>query len=173
VNPPGVSCSRRTRNGSCGHGDLPRAGGNQGLDSLPSLCLPPIFYSRHSLLSSIFFLRLVSVQLWRKVSAETTVELQLLFEKWRLLLAGIVFQVKPSICSLNCFPRVLKYQAMPCSASCHCYSLSLMCFKMLMTPFFCFFLLALHCIIAANSSFGLGDWFEFYKEFVLWCSWLN
>ena len=36
---------------------------------------------------------MVSVQLWRKVSAETTVELQLLFEKWRLLLAGIVFQV--------------------------------------------------------------------------------
>uniref|UniRef100_M8C873 Sphingomyelin synthase-like domain-containing protein n=1 Tax=Aegilops tauschii TaxID=37682 RepID=M8C873_AEGTA len=30
--------------------------------------------------------------LWRKVCAETSVELQLLFEKWHLLLAGIVFQ---------------------------------------------------------------------------------
>ncbi|KAM0892764.1 hypothetical protein ACQ4PT_025534 [Festuca glaucescens] len=33
-----------------------------------------------------------ATKLWRKVTAETTVELQLLFEKWRLLLAGIVFQ---------------------------------------------------------------------------------
>lgn len=31
-------------------------------------------------------------KLWRKVCAETSVELQLLFEKWHLLLAGIVFQ---------------------------------------------------------------------------------
>ncbi|CAM0883579.1 unnamed protein product [Alopecurus aequalis] len=33
-----------------------------------------------------------ATKLWRKVSAETTVELQLLFENWRWLLAGIVFQ---------------------------------------------------------------------------------
>ncbi|KAK3165972.1 hypothetical protein QOZ80_1AG0039990 [Eleusine coracana subsp. coracana] len=33
-----------------------------------------------------------ATKLWRKVSAETAVELQLLFEKWRLLLAGLVFQ---------------------------------------------------------------------------------
>jgi hypothetical protein len=31
------------------------------------------------------------------VSAETAVELQLLSEKWRLLLAGLVFQVKLSV----------------------------------------------------------------------------
>uniref|UniRef100_A0A0D9V7U0 Sphingomyelin synthase-like domain-containing protein n=1 Tax=Leersia perrieri TaxID=77586 RepID=A0A0D9V7U0_9ORYZ len=31
-------------------------------------------------------------KLWRKVCAEISVELQLLFEKWRLLLAGLVFQ---------------------------------------------------------------------------------
>ncbi|URD94149.1 phosphatidic acid phosphatase-related [Musa troglodytarum] len=31
-------------------------------------------------------------QLWRKVCIETSVELQLLMEKWRLLLAGIIFQ---------------------------------------------------------------------------------
>ncbi|KAL6853671.1 hypothetical protein ACP4OV_019700 [Aristida adscensionis] len=31
-------------------------------------------------------------QLWRKVSAETATELQLLLEKWKLLLAGLVFQ---------------------------------------------------------------------------------
>ena len=33
-----------------------------------------------------------ATKLWRKVCAETSVELQLLFEKWHLLLAGIVFQ---------------------------------------------------------------------------------
>nr|CAB3474819.1 unnamed protein product [Digitaria exilis] len=31
-------------------------------------------------------------KLWRKVSAETATELKLLFEKWQLLLAGLVFQ---------------------------------------------------------------------------------
>jgi len=38
-----------------------------------------------------------AAQLWRKVSAETTAELQLLLEKWQLLLAGLVFQVSFSI----------------------------------------------------------------------------
>ncbi|RWW79465.1 hypothetical protein BHE74_00012251 [Ensete ventricosum] len=33
------------------------------------------------------------LQLWRKVYVETSVELQLLAEKWKLLLAGLVFQV--------------------------------------------------------------------------------
>ncbi|TKW17738.1 hypothetical protein SEVIR_5G387700v4 [Setaria viridis] len=33
-----------------------------------------------------------ATKLWRKVSAETTAELQLLLEKWQLLLAGLVFQ---------------------------------------------------------------------------------
>ncbi|ONM36400.1 Phosphatidylinositol:ceramide inositolphosphotransferase 1 [Zea mays] len=33
-----------------------------------------------------------STKLWRRVCAETTAELQLLFEKWQLLLAGLVFQ---------------------------------------------------------------------------------
>lgn len=33
-----------------------------------------------------------ATKLWRKVCAEIVVELQLLFEKWRLLLAGLVFQ---------------------------------------------------------------------------------
>ncbi|XP_020101221.1 phosphatidylinositol:ceramide inositolphosphotransferase-like isoform X1 [Ananas comosus] len=33
-----------------------------------------------------------ATKLWRKVSMETTVELQLLLEKWRLLLLGLVFQ---------------------------------------------------------------------------------
>uniref|UniRef100_A0A0E0CN40 Sphingomyelin synthase-like domain-containing protein n=1 Tax=Oryza meridionalis TaxID=40149 RepID=A0A0E0CN40_9ORYZ len=33
-----------------------------------------------------------ATKLWRKVCAEIAVELQLLFEKWRLLLAGLVFQ---------------------------------------------------------------------------------
>ncbi|CAL9120783.1 unnamed protein product [Musa acuminata subsp. burmannicoides] len=32
------------------------------------------------------------LQLWRKVCVETSVELQLLVEKWKLLLAGLVFQ---------------------------------------------------------------------------------
>jgi len=31
-------------------------------------------------------------KLWRRVNAETALELQLLFEKWQLLLAGLVFQ---------------------------------------------------------------------------------
>ncbi|GJN17156.1 hypothetical protein PR202_gb04203 [Eleusine coracana subsp. coracana] len=34
-----------------------------------------------------------ATKLWRKVSAETALELQLLLEKWRLLLAGLVFQI--------------------------------------------------------------------------------
>ncbi|CAL4973121.1 unnamed protein product [Urochloa decumbens] len=33
-----------------------------------------------------------ATKLWRKVSAETAAELQLLLEKWQLLLAGLVFQ---------------------------------------------------------------------------------
>lgn len=43
-----------------------------------------------------------SAQLWRRVCAETTAELQLLFEKWQLLLAGLVFQVSFPI-DLVCF----------------------------------------------------------------------
>lgn len=43
------------------------------------------------------------VQLWRKVCAEIAVELQLLFEKWRLLLAGLVFQVNFSLFPLIFF----------------------------------------------------------------------
>jgi hypothetical protein len=31
-------------------------------------------------------------KVWRKVTAEISVELQLLLEKWQLLLAGLVFQ---------------------------------------------------------------------------------
>lgn len=56
----------------------------------------PVSYSGYGLLS-FFFSSIGLLQLWRKVCAETSVELQLLFEKWHLLLAGIVFQVNLSI----------------------------------------------------------------------------
>ena len=66
-----------------------------------------------------------ATKLWRKVCAETSVELQLLFEKWHLLLAGIVFQVNPSVRFVQItFPRVCKYQTMACSVSRRFCSLS-------------------------------------------------
>ena len=41
VTPPGGSGGwRRARSGSCGHDHVHRAGGNQGIDSLATSCLP-------------------------------------------------------------------------------------------------------------------------------------
>ncbi|KAF3334089.1 phosphatidylinositol:ceramide inositolphosphotransferase-like isoform X2 [Carex littledalei] len=39
-----------------------------------------------------FYIAREASKLWRKVCMETTVEVQLLMEKWRLLLAGLLFQ---------------------------------------------------------------------------------
>lgn len=90
VTRPGGSgdCWRtRAGSGSCGHHDVRRAGVYQGLDSLlssPYTCWVSLVK---------FSDRSASAQLWRRVCAETTLELQLLLEKWQLLLAGLVFQV--------------------------------------------------------------------------------
>jgi hypothetical protein len=43
---------------------------------------------------AVFWLVPPPAQLWRRVCAETTAELQLLLQKWQLLLAGLVFQVR-------------------------------------------------------------------------------
>jgi len=42
-------------------------------------------------------------KVWRKVTTEISVELQLLRDKWGLLLAGLIFQV--SCCASFCRPR--------------------------------------------------------------------
>jgi len=39
-----------------------------------------------------FYIAREASKLWRKVCMETTVEVQLLMEKWKLLLAGLLFQ---------------------------------------------------------------------------------
>ena len=36
-----------------------------------------------------------AMQLVRRITSEVSVELKILSEKWRLLLAGLVFQVQP------------------------------------------------------------------------------
>ncbi|CAD6201860.1 unnamed protein product [Miscanthus lutarioriparius] len=41
--------------------------------------------------------------LWRRVCEETTAELQLLFEKWQLLLAGLVFQMAQTLILFKIF----------------------------------------------------------------------
>lgn len=41
----------------------------------------------------MFMIGLINVKLWRKICAEATVEVSLLAENWKLVLAGLVFQV--------------------------------------------------------------------------------
>lgn len=40
-----------------------------------------------------FMFKCFNVQLWKRICAETTTEINLLAENWKYLLAGIVFQV--------------------------------------------------------------------------------
>lgn len=40
-----------------------------------------------------FYLMLLFVKIWRIICAETSIEILLLAKKWKLLLAGLVFQV--------------------------------------------------------------------------------
>ena len=63
---------------------------------------PSFFFLSPNSLSFLHFFLIIYVslaaisvcsQLWRKISIETSVELQLLLEKWKLVLAGLVFQV--------------------------------------------------------------------------------
>jgi hypothetical protein len=46
--------------------------------------------------SSMFMIGLIDVKLWRKICAEASIEVSLLAENWKFVLAGLVFQV-PSL----------------------------------------------------------------------------
>jgi hypothetical protein len=44
----------------------------------------------------MFMIGLINVKLWRKICAEASIEVSLLAENWKFVLAGLVFQV-PSL----------------------------------------------------------------------------
>lgn len=51
-----------------------------------------MIWKRMPLISSMVYLGRESSKLWKRICMETYVELQLLAEKWKLLLAGLIFQ---------------------------------------------------------------------------------
>lgn len=63
-----------------------------------SVALRRCFCILYFCFSFMFMIVLIDVKLWRKICAEASIEVSLLAENWKFVLAGLVFQVPLFYC---------------------------------------------------------------------------